>query len=232
MGENALVVAINTELRMRLKEAVNLAEHFEKVFVSHSLREARTQYEVEPTLDGIFISNEFAKSDIPNFIEQTKANSACQDAAYILVLDEKDSQASEIALSMLSGIDALLLSPFSVDRITEVVETVIRLSAERRAKRKEGMIRFLVKNIKSQLSRTAKAQASSKNGSHMQLRALQDLCKPIETFDKPTRDIYFELLVTIFSAARPPKSKGYQGASNRVRQMFEKWEKKSDNPKS
>jgi response regulator RpfG family c-di-GMP phosphodiesterase len=228
MGHNALVVAISTETRMRLKEAVNLAQHFERVFVSNSLREARTIYVTEPTIDGIFVSNEFARPDIPSFIQKTKASQACQDAAYILVLDEKDSVAKNVTESMLAGIDGLLLAPFSVERIRGVVETVRSVSAERRAKRREGMLKFLVKNIKTQFSRTVKAQRGSNEKLQMQLRALKDLCHPLADFDNQTIALYYEQLITAFiDETPPPKQKGYRGASNRVRQMFEEWEKKN-----
>jgi response regulator of citrate/malate metabolism len=222
MAYRVLIVGVDRVKRNHLKEAVSASGLFSHVTSSSSLKDAQKSMELGEKLDVIFIRNEFSLADLAKFISDGKEFVNSRDAAYITVLDEKDSGAGEVTKNVLGGADGILIAPFSVDRLQGITVLADKVRRERVRERNDKLLRFLVQSIKASFQKVANEARDQAPTFRRNLKEFRNLCQIIETFEQDVLEYFHEILIETFGALPPPAKSLYAGASERVKKKLEK----------
>jgi hypothetical protein len=215
---------------MRLKEALSSSGLFRKVSLCGSLREALPKdgkNSVAPH-DVIFLIQEFKIESLAQFIKQAQENRLAVNAAFVLVCPESGGDETHYSNFISIGIDTILRSPFSVERINEVVEIVSKLCKEKSNKKYESAFQLMIKQIHSTLSKVTAIQRSKGNTKPV-IESLKNICSTVHTFDDSMLELFHSQLIDHFENIPAPKKSRYNGASSRVRKKFEALERTKSN---
>ena len=127
----AILMDRDMDVRMRLKQATSSVSSFGKVHQATKPEEALDKLRSEGPVDVVFISYQYERQQISDFIKAAKADLAGQDTAYVLVLKRKGESNAALAEYMLTGADGFLFEPFSVDELVEITALATRVKKER-----------------------------------------------------------------------------------------------------
>jgi len=230
MNYKPLIIGSASEHRMRLKEALSSSGLFRKVSLCGSLREALPKdgkNSVAPH-DVIFIIQEFKIEALAQFIKQAREHRLATNAAFVLVFPESGGDESQSSKFISVGINTILKSPFSVERINEVATIVSQLCRERSNKKYESAFQLMIKQIHSALSKVTAIQRSKGNTKPV-LESLKNICSAVHTFDDSMLEFFHSQLIDYFEKVPTPKKSRYNGASSRVRKKFEALEQTKPN---
>lgn len=218
---NAIIVDSDTVTRMRLKQVCSSVATFGKVNFTTTLSEGIDKMLATGGTDVMFVSHLFGQEEIGQFIKKGKELKEGQDTAYVLVLPAKDqSNSATIAQNMLSGADGLLFEPYSVDQLVDITRLAAKVRKERSQAREEATIRFLLKDIITNLDALAYARSC---GAELgpAVKHFQQMCKVLQTLSPESQAVYYNLVADTFEAAPVPQTilgmKKYIGASKRIK---------------
>jgi len=159
------------------------------------------------------------------FVVQGKESTHGQDSAYVLVMQAKDQDSSNIANTMLKGFDGLLFEPYSVDVLVEMTKIAAKVKGERRSARELAAIKFLLRDVINQLDQISYNLASGKEVGPS-FKKFKDASAVVKTFEGEKLQKYYELAVDMFIDTPSPKKVfsriKYGGASSRVKDRMEK----------
>ena len=220
---DAVIIDPELDTRMRLKQATSSVHQFGKVHQQQSLREAMGRLGTDDRCDVIFISYRFEQPEIVEFIKQAKATKSGQDAAYVMLMRNKDQDASKVAANVMIGADGFLFEPYSVDYLLEITNLAAKVQKERADTRERAAITFLVSDIINQIDLVAsmKAQGFEVVAS---LKKLKEMGKVFTTLTPESFAVYTEVAIKQFGDAPVPQKivqKKYGGASSRVKKKLE-----------
>lgn len=102
MKYESIIIETDTGSRNRLKQAALAVPEFGKVEFQSSPAEAIYRLNNGPErCDLVFISYRFDQASIMSFIREAKNAKQGQDAAFIMILESDDNDASKVATNML-----------------------------------------------------------------------------------------------------------------------------------
>lgn len=217
----AIIVDSDTTTRMRLKQVCSSVATFGKVNFTTTLSEGIEKMVASGGTDVMFVSHLFGQEDIGQFIRKGKELKEGQDTAYVLVLPAKDQgNSAAIAQNMLSGADGMLFEPYSVDQLVDITRLAAKVRKERSLSREQATIRFLLKDIISNLDALAYARSC---GAELgpAIKHFHQMCKVLQTLQPESQALYFSMVADVFEAAPVPQMilgmKKYVGASKRIK---------------
>jgi DNA-binding NarL/FixJ family response regulator len=222
---SALLLDKDMDVRMRLKQATASVSSFGKVHQSNTPREALEKFRNEGPIDVVFVSYQYDKQAIMDFIKEGKAEQNGQDTAYVLVLPRKRESNGALAEYMLIGADGFLFEPFSVDELVEITALATRVKKERLAAREMIAVKFLLKDLIKHLDALYMLNSMSMNGVATRNR-FEQLCSNLQKLHPESRHLYFELAVDMFGRVPTPNmdrmGRRYEGTSRRVKERIER----------
>ncbi len=221
---NALIVDTDLDRRMRLKSATTSVVQFGKVNLLNDLDDAKNQISGGKAFDVIFVSSIFEQGPISEFIKSAKELEAARDAAYVLVLQTKDQESSNVASNVMIGADGMLFEPYSVDSLVEITELAAQVKKDRSLQREQAAIGFLLDDVLQQIDMLAYLKSAGYDVGRG-IRRFKQMCSVFETLEKDSKQLYYNIAIEKFSNAPFPKKmyqKNYSGASKRVKERMEK----------
>jgi len=222
MPYDVLIIARDPQRRDRLKEATSGSGFFGKVYTFPGVREAQQRLFGLKVDDVALLSVELDSDETQAFITHAKSVAASQDCAFVQVLDEKNSDATSLTSNILSGADGVLVAPFSVLTLHEVVQIADRVRTERTREREQILLKALLASIVGQLQITADLLKAGDPTAALERRNLRKLCSPLAKLNPDSLSFFHEMaLETLINLASPTRQSGYTGASSRVRKRFE-----------
>ncbi|MCB0358626.1 MAG: hypothetical protein KDD44_03295 [Bdellovibrionales bacterium] len=216
---DALMVDTNLERRARLRDAAYAQRGFRNVQPVNGLDQALQRLQENNGCDVLFISYEFDREEILEFVKSAKNTTVGSDCAYIMVMKPKDQNAETVAQDVLDGADGFLFEPYSVENLFEITKISARVKKEQAEARVAAAIRMTIEGAIEEIDRVAML-CQKRGDSPKLLEKLQSICAPIRRLDRRGQNTYFELLTELFSEVPPPPSNEYRGASKRVREML------------
>lgn len=218
---NALLVDNDMTGRTRLKTVALAVTAFKKAHTANDLREAMTRLGGFDPVDVVFVSAAFGLSNIGDFIKNAKETKHGADCAYVLVHGSNAESSDTIAKSLLTGANAMIGEPYSVDAVREIVEIATKVKKENGLARKKAAIGMLVQSLVTEydklvlyLSRGLPVERAK--------RKFAEKCDTLKkTVDEGDMSAYFEIASQVFESASPASTKMYEGGSKRVREKME-----------
>ncbi len=221
---DALVVDADMDSRIRLKQAMSSVYNFGKITQVVDPQEAIFKLKSGDAFDVIFISYRIDKAHVTQFIKEAKETKPGQDAAYVLVLQGKDQDASTVAQNVMIGADGFLFEPYSVDLLVEMTRISARVKAERSVAREKTALAMMVHEVVGQIDQLSYIK-SCKMEVGMAMKKFRDTCAMFKDLDPEKMATYLEIAMRTFEEAPVPKqifqTKKYAGVSNRIRQKME-----------
>jgi len=230
MGEyfqryDAFLVDSDLDARMRLKQATTSVASFGRVNQASKLAECLDRIRGSEKTDVIFVSYQFDRASTVSFINEVKKHPNGQDAAFILVMQNKDQQSSTVAENILCGADGFLFAPYSVEQLVEITRLAAEVKRERSHGREEAALRFLLNDVIGQVDQLSMFQKCGYEAAPI-LKKLRDTCAVLRALEGDSLDLYFKLAAEVFETAplpiSLPSTKKYVGASSRVAKRMEK----------
>ncbi len=221
---DALIVDSDIEARMRLKQASTSVANFGRVLQAGKIAECLEKLQAGQRLDVIFISARFEPDVTAAFIAQAKTLPAGQDAAFVMLMRQRDKESASVASSVLNGADGLLFEPFSVDQLTEITVLAAKVRKERSGAREGAALKFLLSDIINQVDQIAYLKGCNFE-TGPSVKKLKEMCTVFQALSEESKVLYVQLAIEAFENAPLPKliyqRKKYSGASSRVQKRME-----------
>jgi len=221
----SIIIETDTGSRNRLKQAALAVPEFGKVEFQSSPAEAIYRLNNGPErCDLVFISYRFDQASIMSFIREAKNAKQGQDAAFIMILESDDNDASKVATNMLVGADGLLFEPFSVDQLVDITRLASKVKKERVETREKAALQFMVNDTITQVDTLASLKKMGYDVGTT-LRKFRELCSVLQTLEPTSREAYYQIAIEAFQAAPIPKPLvgrvQYGGVSSRIKKKME-----------
>ena len=202
---NALIIDPDERSRSHLQQIVNAEDRFAKVKACPDLYRAIQVLKEDSPYDLIFISHDIKSEERNLFLENAKNLPGGLAAAVIQVAEVKDADIIvEEAMNFLSGADATLFAPFSVEDLVSVTESALAAKeAEVTERQKEAMLRIirnLMTNIDDTASRLAEIAPIARS-----LDQLEQSSRPVRELPGGLHDLYFDTLLEVSKESKIPE---------------------------
>ena len=223
---NAVIGDPDLLSRMRLKQATGALNEFGVVQPLSNLEEILHVLGADEgdRTDVVFASHTFSSQELMRFVESAKQTKFGRDAAYVLLLKNKE-QAGAVGQMVMKGFDGFLCEPYSIDQLVEITQLAARIRAERESVREKFAMTLMEKDIMSQLDIIATIKALG-FGNAKTLDRLKELAQSVSQLPSESLPMYYDVAMKLFPEAAPPpkpeKIKSYKGVSSRVRDRMGK----------
>lgn len=216
---NALILEPNGESRMRLKQVLRLMKRFDWITTLNRPDSRQNVAELLQEIDVVFISHRFSPDAVSEFVQQGKKLPRGKEIAYVL-LQSKGLSASEVTLQYLYGADGVLLDPYSVESVEEIVNLAEQIKQGEQDRRFEMAMRLLIKELRAQVTHLAEVVKTGRPARVSRV-VLKDMCNVLREFDEEKLAMYFDLLCEVMPDVPPPAEcdDTYRGSSARIRKV-------------
>ncbi|MCB0318598.1 MAG: hypothetical protein KDD56_07560 [Bdellovibrionales bacterium] len=201
---NALIIDPDERSRSHLKQLANIESKFDNVKSCPDLFRASQILNEKNTFDLIFISHDIGSAERMSFLESARNFPASSVAAIVQVAEATDAdEIIEEAMNCLSGADATLFSPFSVDELVKISQSALAArGAEISVRQKSAIIRVVQKllgNIDDTATRLSEIAPIARS-----LTQLEQSSRPIKELPNGLHDLYFETLLEVLDHSNIP----------------------------
>lgn len=230
MSVSAIIVNPDAYKRMLLKQATTLMSELQRVYQAASFREAVARIEnLEAPCDIIFMASDMDPVESEEFIEKCLILQNARDAAFIMVLDSKDQSAGNVAQNLLSGANGILMAPFSVEDLSNVIAISTLVKKQRALARQKQALRILIDEMINKLDAIWYNYCSAQPAG-LAVRELKAAAAVLQGLSEDEMTLYYELAADMFDEVPvppviPKKVEVYVGASSRVKKAVEKRKK-------
>lgn len=230
MSVSAIIVNPDAYKRMLLKQATTLMSELQRVYQAASFREAVARIEnLEAPCDIIFMASDIDPVESEEFIEKCLILPNARDAAFIMVLDSKDQSAGNVAQNLLSGANGILMAPFSVEDLSNVIAISALVKKQRALSRQKQALRILIDEMINKLDAIWFNYCNAQPAG-LAVRDLKAAAGVLQGLSEDEMILYYELAADMFDEVPvppviPKKVEVYVGASSRVKRAMEKRKK-------
>lgn len=222
---SALIVEPNASKRGYLWQATLHEPQFYRVKGLKSLEETLV-FLGSNVSDVLLISSCFPKSKVASFVEQARTLSGGREAAYVTVVPAEEQTKENIALNLMDGLDGFLFIPFSVSSLKEVAKIAGRVKKKFEGEKKKAALKLLLPDLSKAVDNFAVSRMIKSNLEIEMKENLLEAFGAVKNIAIEFRGDYIDILTEFLESAPPRTLPAYRGASERVKQMYEKTLKK------
>ncbi len=222
---SALIIEPNASKRSYLWQATLSEPQFSRVKGMKSLGDTLA-FLAERSIDVILISACFSKNKVVEFIEHARALQGGKESAYVSVVPTAEQTNENIAMDLLGGLDGFLFVPFSVHSLKQVAKIASRVKKRFEADKKKAALTLLIPPLAKCLDNYAVATMIQSKMTIEKKEELLESFGSVRSIALEFRDDYINILTEQFENCPPRTLPTYEGASERVRMMYEKTLKK------
>lgn len=204
---------------MRIRSAAKLEANFTSLITVPTLEKALDRMELH-TFELVFVAEELIDGVNKNFIEHARQKTGGKIASYVSIASGGKEQ-HEFASNLLEGFDAILSEPFSIDSFHSVLEIALSLLSKRTAELRKEIIEIALADAHTYID-TYALSVRHKSGQGVSNRAIAKLKDTLDSCYRSDTEQYFEAVIKKFTelASKKRESKGYSGASKRLREKL------------
>ncbi len=217
---NLLIVDPDTASRGMLKQVALSLTTFNKTYNCNNLEEALDRGKTGEAVDIIILSYRFNIDDISNFIKEAKKTPKGEDWAFIAVQKNASKENSNIANSVVMGIDGFLFEPYSADNMREMAEITSKIKKVSSDRRKLAAMKMILNEIAQHLDAVSFYKSQGKDTA-VASKKLKEACDKITKYKDEFFEMYIEVMTNVFGNMAPPATSSYIGASTRVKKKLE-----------
>ena len=212
-ARRALIISQFLETRLALQQTMERSGIFQFVESAHCLEEAKQAILSSASFGHIFIANSYAPQETAELIESIKARSKGR-TTFVLLLRSGDQDSQTVANSMVAGFHGFLCEPFSIGAIEESV----KLSAAVKSKDSSIRLRTATGLMLTESMPPVDEESGTMNGDLWQ--RVQETCDRYRHLTGES--ISVSVVRDLKSLPASQRVPNYNGASKRVRGMFER----------
>lgn len=222
---SALIVEPNASKRGYLWQATLHEPQFCKVKGLKTLEDALSILGGN-NFDVILISSSFSKDRVATFVSSSRMIAGGREAAYVTVVPAEEQTKENIALNLLDGLDGFLFIPFSVSSLKEVAKIAGRVKKKFEGEKKKAALKLLLPDLSKAVDNFAVSRMIKSNLEIEMKENLLEAFGSVKNIAIEFRSDYIDILTEFLESAPPRTLPAYKGASERVKQMYEKTLKK------
>lgn len=222
----ALIIHPNPYKRALIKQATMMMGELERVYQASSFVSALSRIEtIEGSCDLVLSASELDPVEGEEFIQRVLEFRAARDAAFIVILDKNDQSIGSVAQTLLSGANGILMTPFSIEDISNVVGIAAVVKKQRASARQRQALRLVINGIIKKLD-LIWYNCCYDLPMGFALRDLRAAASLLPGLSEEELGVFFELATEMLGELPPPpviekKVGGYRGASSRVKKKVE-----------
>jgi AmiR/NasT family two-component response regulator len=226
MSVSAIIINPDAYKRMLLKQATTLMSELQRVYQAPSFREAVARIEnLEGPCDIIFMASDLDPVDSEDFIGKCLILEHSRDAAFIVVLDSKDRTVGNVAQHLLSGANGILMAPFSIEDLSNVIAISTLVKKQRALARQKQALRILIDEIINKLDAIWYNYCNAQPAG-LAIRELRSAAAVLKGLSEDEVELYYEIAGKMFDEVPvppviPKKVEVYLGASSRVKKAVD-----------
>jgi response regulator of citrate/malate metabolism len=201
---SASIIEPDPQRRRRCADAARANMAFKRVISLSNIREFQARIDEGENFDLVFIGGAIRPEQVQEIIKVAKHSH--EDCVTVLVLGAGDQHTSQIAKTMIQGIDGFLCEPFSVDALSKVTDTAYEVRRVNQEKRLVASLRILVNDLLDALDERALLHSLDRP-TLIVTRRLQELSASIQGVQRthPTLlDRYYEILIELSDERKAP----------------------------
>ena len=222
----AFLIESQSTVRNHLKQTLHASSSFGGFGFASTLEEGiRTLAATLDEFDVVFVAANFGETSVSDFIHAAKETRACSDTAFILIFHAEDSNVPKLATNLLQGSDSFLLTPFSVTAVADVAEIAMEVKRRNADQRLSAASGLIVDSMMDEVDRRARLKAAGKKVPPVS-KALKQASGQFKIVAGESLKTFYDTAIDRFSArvrnveAQHQGKKGYDGASERLRQKY------------
>jgi response regulator RpfG family c-di-GMP phosphodiesterase len=120
--QNGIIISPLPDTRARFKQLCENARICNNILCCIDLDEALQTLTPGNNCDIIFISSNYAASDIADFIETAKLTEVGHQTLFVILLQSNDQDTITVANNLFAGVYAFLCEPYSIDTVQESIK--------------------------------------------------------------------------------------------------------------
>lgn len=217
---NVLIVDNDMKSRTKLKQVARAVNFFEELRAADTLAEALNSLRAGKSCDLVFISENFDKAVIGDFLENARHTEVGGLCAYILVIKSQEQSPEVVAANVMTGFNGFLLEPYSADVLEEIAAIADRIKREEFAKRIRSASKVVVSTLIKEVNRLA-ALRSLEQTPEVSREALRAI-NLVRGIAGDARATFIDVMCDMFMDVPAPKQLDYAGPSSRVKKTLEK----------
>lgn len=226
MVSQRLSVAIidpDPERRARFREGTIVVGDFDSVAQFGEFRFALEKLRSGTRFDVLFVSSTYPKDKVAEFVAEAHKTHWGGIAAYVELVPN-DFSSTDVAKQILTGMDGMLVMPFSIDRLIEISKLAVEVRKEKSIRREKAAFTILAKDLIALVDRAA-TKVSAKEPIKQTMKNIADTAAPLRSLPPDSLNRFFDIAIDEFGSAsptfRPSRRPGYSGASTRVKKLME-----------
>ncbi len=221
---NAFIVCRSAQRRSLLQQGMSDEKQFEVVRHNALLEEALKKLDKEKCWHIIFISPEYTKPEIQNFIDESKKIESARDAVFIMLIDWTLDHNDQSNLNTWNeiGFSGFLVAPYTLENLKETTEMATRNFLEKQRKRKRDNILSYLDLLLSQLNLVALNQRTKNPKLEENLIKLRQISRATQSLSSDDSSLFITSLIKL--TTEDPNSRrdnAYYGSSFRLRKKYE-----------
>lgn len=192
---------------------------FKKVELLSTPNEGLQRLKGGESVGVVFLSEDLGDKLVQQFVASAKTSKVGEDAAYVLVFrGTRDGES--LAKALLWGVHACLCEPYSVDRLTEILELARRIRHENEGARKKAALQMLVGRIVSEFDKIAAYASQGLDVTRLQKR-LRESCSEVAGSTPESVETYLSIACRMFEETQPPLMEHKKTPSKRIKERLE-----------
>jgi len=218
---DALVVDPELQSRLNFKQVAREVGVYRTMHFASTLREGLERLNSTKDYGVLYLSARFDAGVVREFIPAAKRSPRGQDAAFLLVVQSGNNEPETLARAMASGVDGVLIEPYSVDALRECTQLAVAVRGQRLEARYRSAVNLLVQ---SSVAYTDEAWKETKivGAAVTPMKRLAAIREDVERLPAAYQVYYHEQLIERTIAAQIPQlphkpSALYKGSSSRVK---------------
>ena len=206
----SLILDSDSDSRGKFREVLQSIVIKGNCVVARNLKDALTRIESGSSYDAIFISSQFGKDKINEFLERIRGHKKTEKALRILNLKGTHQDSAFVAKTFMGGVDGFICEPYSADGLLTLIRSLkeSKVAGTDQTKRKSAGITFLVDDAIKQVDSMAVSlgRDPEKGGAGAGIRELRRISSELQSIAATSKEDFERILVDKFSSVEVSKS--------------------------
>ena len=198
-----LVIDSDLNARTRMKSLLGMVVDPKGLGFANSTRAALAKLETGGSWNCVFLASDIGEGNIHEFIDKALMLPAAMNCYFMLIVKSQHQDSTFVAAQFVKGVNGFLFEPYSVDGLTELLDSAVNSQALSDENRARSSISFLVKDVIHSIDRVAYNEALGRS-SAIPMKDFRVTSNTLAELGANDLDEYFSILLQRFGSTGPP----------------------------
>jgi len=201
---DALVLEPELNARALLKQCIYSLGQFRRIVPARDFVEAKSLFLNGESLPCVvYVSTKFGSAEVMNFIGHAKEQGVGKQSRFVVVLKKEDQTQTSVAQNLISGADALLCEPFSMESVRTTSSFAMQIRSERKREVMTSAFGLLIDEMIADINRLAAIEKTGRRAENVRAR-LKSLAAPLKSLTPEWAALYQKLAVETLLRVKAP----------------------------